>query len=365
MSIEIAERLKPFSHLLGTSTILPGIGYQVQIFPCLIRVYHLKESIPVLLTEVELELTGPVQQFTVCNDLEKGRVSVWGKTANGWMRYHLISAQQTEGVRLVADRVPSGGLKLRQRGKDRVLQKQEGHDLIGESMIFTPYQLPPCDRLSLGHHKAQEGELMRRRLCLAEILPFWHRLGQLVPAEQIQNCQGGTLALLDRCRQCLQHNKPEETEQAWVHLILAGFSSLFVPRLEDTDYQGLTHPLSSCTLSPLVLLSEGACLIRQLFVQQEQEQVRILPHLLPSLPSGRLIQVPLAAGGWISLEWTKKVIRRLVIYAAQDQTLLLQFRSNVRSYRLYQHTKDKGTRQACASFLSLKKNCYYFFDNFN
>lgn len=365
MSIEIAERLKPFSHVPGTSTILPGLGYQVQIFPCLIRVYHLKESTPVLLEEVEMGLTGPVEQFTVCNDLEKGRVSIGGKTADGWIRYHLVSAQQTKGVRLVADRVPVGGLKLRQKGIERVLQIHDDHDLIEESAAFTPYQLPLCDRLSLGNHKAQEGELIRRRLCLAEIFPLWHRLGQLVPVEQMQNCQGGTWALLDKCRQCVQHNKPEETEQAWIHLILAGFSSLFVPRLEDAEYQGLTQPLNACTLSPLALLSEGARLIRQLFVQQEQEKVMILPHLLPSLPYGRLLQVPLEGGGWISLEWTKKVIRRLIIYAAQDQDLLLQFRSNVRSYRLYQHTKDKGTRQECSSLLSLKKNCHYLFDNFN
>lgn len=77
MHIEIAERLKPFSHFPGTSLILPGSAYQVQIFPCLIRIFHLRETFPVLITELTLNLQGPLQQFTVCNDLEKGRISVW------------------------------------------------------------------------------------------------------------------------------------------------------------------------------------------------------------------------------------------------------------------------------------------------
>jgi hypothetical protein len=366
MHISIAERLRPFSHLPGTSTILPGCGYQVQIFPCLIRLYHLKRALPLLVDELSLELKGPIEQFTICNDLEKGRVTVSGKAAEGWMRYHLISSQKGEGIRLVVDRAPASGFPiLREQGRD-VLRDKEWLHLLGDASSFEPYQVPSCDRLSLGNHKAQDWELIKRRLNLAEILPLWHRLGQLVPQMSASGSTDGTLALLEACRQSFSGEKPELAQHHWFNLIRGGFTSLLAPQLEDSDYQGLIPalPLTSLEVSPLVLLTEGASLIRRLFFHQQQNQLIILPYLLPSLPCGRLLNVALAGGGWISLEWTKKTIRRLILYSEQDQEVSFKFRSHVRSYRLRQHLKNQGERKDCSSSLSLKKNCHYFFDNF-
>lgn len=366
MHISIAERLRPFSHLPGTSTILPGCGYQVQIFPCLIRLYHLKRALPLLVDELSLELKGPIEQFTICNDLEKGRVTVSGKTAEGWMRYHLISSQKDEGIRLLVDRAPASGFPiLREQGR-QVLRDKEWLHLLGEVSAFEPYRVPPCDRLSLGNHKAQDWELIKRRLDLAEILPLWHRLGQLVPQMSASGSTDGTLALLESCRKSFTEEKPELAQDHWLNVIRGGFTSLLTPQLEDSDYQGLISalPLTSLEVSPLVLLTAGSSLIRRLFFQQQQNQLAILPYLLPSLPSGRLLNVALEGGGWISLEWTKKTIRHLILYSEQEQEIYLKFRSHVRTYRLRQRLQDKGERKDCSSSLLLQKNCHYFFDNF-
>jgi hypothetical protein len=366
MQISIAERLKPFCHLPGTSTILPGWGYQIQVFPCFIRIYQLKKAVPVLVAELNLELRGPIQQFTICNDLEKGRVTVSGKTADGWMRYHLMSFRKQEGIRLLLERTPLDGLSITQEKKRHLVREKEWLDVIGENASDELYQLPSCERLSLGNHKAQDWELIKRRLSLAEILPVWHRLGQLVPQVKTQGSLEGTLSLLEACRRSFTEDGPGNAQQHWLNVIQGGFSSLCVPRLEDNDYQGLILPKSlvSLDISPLVLLSEGAHLIRQLFVQQEKDTIAILPYLLPSLHCGRLLDVPLEGGGSLSFEWTKKTIRRLILYVEQDQELLLKFRSSIRSYRFRQHAGEKGERKNCQSSLFLKKNCHYFFDNF-
>lgn len=367
MRISIAERLRPFSHVPGTSTVLPGRGYQVQIFPCLIRLYHLDKGLPFLLTELSLNLKGPIEQFTVCNDLEKGRLTVSGKSAEGWMRYHLTSAQRDEGVRLLVDRAPLNGFLLEEGGEKHLLRDKEWIDLLAFGTPFEPFQIPPCDRLSLGSHKAQDWELIKRRFHLTEILPLVHRLGQLIPVEnKSMPLREGTLSLLEDCRQSFIHERPEKGQERWRHFLLGCFNSMLVPQLEDDDYQGLVSakPLSTLDMSPLILLSEGARLIRELFVQQKDGVLWILPYLLPSLPCGRLLDVPLEGGGWLSLEWTKKAIRRVILYAGSDQELMLKFRSDVRHYRLWQHTKDKGERKSCSSMLILQKNCHYFFDNF-
>ncbi len=366
MRISIAERLRPFSHVPGISTILPGRGYQIQIFPCLIRLYHVNKGLPFLLTELSLNFKGPVEQFTVCNDLEKGRLTVSGKTAEGWMRYHLISAQRHEGVRLFVDRAPLNGFLVEEEGRRHVLCDKEWIDLLEASFPFEPFQIPLCDRLSLGSHKAQDWELIKRRFNLTEILPLVHRLGQLVPATSKVPFPEGTLNLLEDCRQSFTQDRPERGQEKWRHFLLGCFNNLLVPQLKDNHYQGLVsvQSLDLLDISPLLLLSEAARLIRELFVQHKENTLWILPYLLPSLPFGRLLDVPLEGGGWISLEWTKKTIRRLVLYAGHDQEMVLRFRHDVRQYRLRQHMRDKGERKSSSSLLILQKNCHYFFDNF-
>lgn len=366
MRISIAERLRPFCHEPGTSTILPGWGCQVQIFPCLIRFYNLHQGPPMLLTELSLGLKGPIQQFTICNDLEKGRMTVSGMTAEGWMRYHLISDRHQKGVRLLIERAPKNGFSISEEGKSHMLRDKEWLDLLEQKNPFEPYQVLVCDRLSLGNHKAQDWELMKRRFSLAEIFPLVHRLGQLVPSAAAPRSREGTLSLLEDCRQSLREERAEKGEERWNHFLLGCFNNLLVPQLEDIYYQGIitSQPLTASHISPLAILSEGSRLIRELFVRQEENTLFILPSLLPCLPSGRLVDVPLDGGGWISLEWTKKSIRRLILCAGSDQEMFLKFRSHARSYRFRQHVKDKGERKNNPSILVLEKNCHYFIDNF-
>ncbi len=367
MQISIAERLRPFCHVPGTSTLLPGQGYQIQIFPCLIRIYDLQKKIPTLLAQLELKFKGPVQQFTICNDLEKGSIVVSGKTLEGWMRYHLISAFQREGgIRLFVERSPAKGVAIYQEGRCYLLHAKEWLDFLGKGALFEPFKIPVCERLSLGNHKAQDWELIKRRFNLLEIFPLVHRLGQLIPSLPLENCEEGTLSLLRDCQQSFLSEKPEEGEKKWYYFLLGCLHSMLVPQLEDQDYQGLIEDATcaSPNLSPLIILSEATRSIRKLFIQEAEEGLHILPYLLPSLASGRLLNVPLKKGGMISIEWTKKNIRRLILYITEDQELKINFRSGVRSYRLRRSQQERGERKDCRSSLFFEKECHYLLDNF-
>lgn len=369
MQISIHERFRPFCHLPGTSTILPGAGYQLQIFPCLIRFYESDKALPILVSELSLELKGPVEQFTVCNDLEKGRVTVFGITIDGLIRYHLYSSQDLKTVRFYLEKGPQGKLYFSHDGERVLIHNKEYKDLFVKSSTFIPYQIPQCDRLSLGVHKAQDWELIKRRMSLPEIFPFLHRLGQLVPEYQYP-CNGhfeGTLYLLEECRKSFLEENPDKAQTIWKNFIRGTFHGILTPQLEDNDYQGLVSsaPLNSLETSPLVLLKEGSKLIRQLFIQQDNDQISILPFLLPSLPFGRLLNVSLPGRGLLSIEWSKKTIRRLSFFSENDQQVIFKFRSHVRSFRIRQNKAEKGEKRACSSAVSLMKNCHYFFDNFN
>lgn len=362
----IRERFRPYSHVPGTSTPLAGSGYEVQVFPCLIRIYSLQTATPRLAGEIALGLQGPIDPFTLTNDLEKGRVTVTGCSREGWFCYHLIGDRGGKNLSFVIERAPVVGIQMAYNNHSFTLRKGERFELFGKDVSFDPYLPPHGERLCLGNHKKQEWEGMQRRLNLAELFPFWHRLGQIVPAFPLPVKKEGNLALLEACRKTLLDRNPVETEECFRQLMRVGFRSLWMPCLEDPFYQGIlpNQPLQALTVSPLFLLTEGAHLIRQLFLFEEEGKIEVLPHLLPSLHCGRFTDIVLESGGIISLEWTKKTIRRLILHSSEEREVQLSFRSSVRSYRLRQSLREKGERKKNDSSVLLQKNCYYAFDNF-
>jgi hypothetical protein len=366
MQIKIAERLKPYTHLPGTSCLLPGSSYQIQVFPALIRFFDLSAS-PQLLDEIAFDFQGPLKDFTAQNDLEKGEVRVWGECPSGFVRYSLNSCAKGGGVRLTFDKTPPGGIRVSSQTINLIAQAKESISLfdlepIEESSLYRP---PSIDRLSLGNHKAQDCELIRRRLDLAEIFPIWHRLGQLVVAPAYHDEAEGTLALIQACQNGLSQGKPEHLAQLWVNLYLAGFHGMMAPRLWDDQYQGIIPnqgPMES-SLSPLILLTQAACLIRQHFIQKTEAGIKILPMLPPEFHSGRLLGVQLE-DAVVSLEWTKKIIRRLEAEINRDAEMIFHFR-HVKRCRLRKSKGGKGVWIESGKPVLLEKNHHYFFDNFS
>lgn len=364
MRICISERLRPFSHTPGISTILPGSEYLVQIFPCLIRIFQLCQSTPLFVTELSLHLKGPIQQFTVWNDLEKGRLTVSGKTTEGWICYDLIGSEQGKEIFIKVDRAPTSGFPFSQNGIHHCLSQKETITLVESNQKSALFSVPSCDRLSLGIHKKQDWDLIKRRFDLKEIFPLIHRLGQLIPIQPLPHKHQGTVELLNQCAMSFMNGKPELSEDYWKNFISASFYDLLVPRLEDRDYQGIISqiPLECKDTSPLFLLIEAAQLIRKIFIQQDKNSLFILPFLFPSFHCGRLLNISLE-GGKLDMEWTKKTIRRLIFTSEYDQEWIFNFR-HVKNYRLRKSSEEKGIRKNDKDTLFLEKNCHYLFDNF-
>jgi hypothetical protein len=271
-----------------------------------------------------------------------------------------MSDEEDRSGEAAAGRIPDEMMKVAEK---------EWLDLLDDGVPFEPYQIPPRDRLSLGSHKKQDFEMIKRRLDLVEIFPLLHRLGQLIPRQTWEgsNMKGGAAALLEDCRQCARGNKPEKGAVVWKRFFLAAFQGMLVPQEQDTHFQGLipvtADPIPS--FFPLSILSESALLIREIFFRQNGEQLSILPFLFPEFHAGRLLDIPLAGGGSLSLEWTKKTIRRLILDAGRDEELFFHFPRDVHSYRLRQgKTSGKGERRNCGTGVLVQKNIRYYFDNF-
>jgi len=317
--INIAGRLRPFSHEPGAKCLIPGTPYIVEAFPARVRIWEFDGRI---LQEIELPAKGPLKQFTLMQDLERGCVSVFSEQ----YRIHIL---------------PNLKILFSKNSHLPSLENQE--------------------RLSFGSHKKMDSEALRRRRDLSALFSIWFRLGSLLKLPPRSKDNRGVFRLLEDCR-TIQH--PELIMNAFEKLFLVGFESLFIPRSSDTQFQGIIDPKEPSSVdSALYLLTEGAALIRSLFFSAFEDSISILPRLPPQLFAGRMTDV-VSLHGSFDFEWTKKTIRRLQCKAQRDGVITINFQPQMVSCRLRLHPKDKGQIFQCGDSLAIKSGSIYLLDRF-
>lgn len=303
MKIDIAQRLHPFSHVPGVRLILPKTILELQAFPTRLRIGK---------QEVLFHVKGPVKGFTVEQDLEKGEVCIYSH------QYRYLIRRVEGGVEIFESKTK-------------------------KTQIFPFNHLPvnlPEERLSLGMHKAQDWDMVKRRGDLKEILPAWLALGNMTPVIDEER-RGGTLTLLNA--------------DNLLNLFNAGFYDILCPRINDDQYQGLC-PETNESISPFPLLTEGAKLIRSLFFKEEGDTLYFLPNLPSDFHSGRF-KSPL-----VDMEWSKKQIRRLILRHTGTKTLI--FQKFIKRFRLRHSPKEKGQIIVAPATLTLEPGRPLFLDRF-
>lgn len=375
MRITIAERLKPYSHTPGFFFLLPGSTLRFQIFPTLIRVHDLSGHEPTFLTEIQIKIQGPVQDFTVMQDLEKGNLLVWGHTADGYMRYKIMAAQGSQELQqpcffITIEKEPATQLTFYPSQGFHMIPYQD--EAIKKSTFFISqvdklhtiviYKAQAIERLSFGNHKAQDWDMMRRRAQMAEIFPLWLKLGQALPRCRYI-ASGGITALLDQCRTLIAQCDRVALLPAFGNLFLAAFEGGLSPRLHDDQHQGFPLPSTKEKASPLRFLTEGAAFIRQLFIQSAEDSIDVLPALPPELHCGRFLNIQ-CPKGILEMEWSKKVIRRMIFTATADATLSFFFQKELKQFRMRQKESDRGTVMPCGSAIAVRRGQQVLLDRF-
>lgn len=319
----IAERLRPFSHQPGAQCTMPGTCMIVEAYPALVRVRSEKGA---LLKEIALEIQGPLKQFTLVQDLERGCVTLFSEL------YHFHILPNLE------------------------ISYQKNPPL-------SPFNVQ--ERLSLGSHKKQEWEFIRKRADFREIFPIWLRLGAALKLPPRTGDDRGNFSLLKAAQESLFSHRPETILPHFTKLFLAGFRQMLVPRSFDEDFQGIlktNEPLSAD--SPLYLLTEGSELIRSLFLLSAENEISILPNLPPEFFAGRMLHMQCPPYGVLHFEWSKKAVRQLHFQAEKEGELVFHFPPSLRTFRLRTHQRDKGKIFACGDSLEIKSGSLYLLDQF-
>lgn len=311
--IAIRVRLCPFSHTPGLRCLIPSTTHVIQCFPALIRVAG---------QELPLEVDGAVEQFTVVQDLERRCVTLFSRS------YHVHILPTLE---VVSTKHPQ----------------------------TLPVEQP---RYCFGTHRKQQWERIRAQCDLTVLFPIWMRLGGLLQLPQVEIDDRGVFGLLGECTSALANHRPEHIFPAFRKLFLAGFHELMLPRSEDTDYQGilpLNTPVS--TTPPLYLLTEGAALIRSLFLEQMNEELVLLPNLPPELFAGRIVGERWQLGTFDCI-WSKKRLLGVILHAEREGELSLRL---PHIYTRYRVTASKQRRWIpCGTRLAIEKGERYLLDCF-
>ncbi len=218
------------------------------------------------------------------------------------------------------------------------------------------------ERLSLGNHKAQDWSLVKRRADMAEIFPVWLRLGQQVL--QNESLTEEENSLLKECESAIKNKDVNNLLASFHTLFFTAFYSLMTPRLIDDQHQGITLPATNQKHSPLILLFSGANLIRSCFASFEFSKLSILPALPVEFHAGRFLHFRCDNLGLLDLEWSKKTIRRMILFAESDGLIDVKFQKEIKCFRFKEESSLKPEIIYAGSPIKIEKGKTYFFDCF-
>jgi hypothetical protein len=329
MKIAISDRLRSFSHKAGHQVMVPGTLVSLQVFPTEL-IWTSPEGVH---SSLVLDLKGPMDPFTVEQDLEAKLVRIYGQSQNGYFRM-CIKVEKTGVVALYFEKTPKDGICTQYRQEPKRFFSGDFFSLC----VVEKMGVSAREKLFLGIDKQKEWEKMRDRKDLREILPLWHALGSMIPSEK------NTDRFFPVLQEAIKKKERQKVYDLLLLTYLAHFSAGLFPRKEDTEKQGIP-PLVDCAND---LLSQGSRSIRSLFFQENEEGLHFLPCLPSQFVCGKMVHMQTKSGLVIDMEWTKHRLRKMKIVVDEDQEVRLHFPAEVKSFRIRRSYKDRGNI-VCAS----------------
>lgn len=356
MKITIDSRFSPFSHRAGTHALIPKTQIVVEVYPSRVRFYCCR-SVDVY--EMDIQIGGYLDGFTIIQDLEGQVVRVFGTSVNGYMSYEL----QLFGGYIAIDLIRSGNpLNIIFEGKTHTLLPKKPLQLF-PVREYINCSLP---RLAFGIHKSQNIDHIALRKDLRETLPFLYRIGKLSPKHSNPIQTGTTGELLEKIQDRIHAGDKIGTTLALHEFFVIGIRDLFVPQLFDYRLQGLfTPPETSKLHYDTSLLSKVSELIESLFLQQQESSILFLPLLLPILHAGRFLTVRSPDNNYtLDMEWRSHKLRKVIFYSHDSRKYHFLLPKPLRTFRMRSSKADRGTVCCTGDLISVKKDTSYFFDRF-
>ncbi len=355
--LNIEQKLILFSHVLGKKCILPKSCYCVQAYVSRLVIKNCENENSNEEIDISLDIKGPVKNFTISQNLEKSFVEISGISSEGYFRYKIMVDDNKINLTLFS--IPKKSINISINGKNEKAYKKLDVltfpiKIFKENVFF--------EKLFLGMNKNLNMEKISYREDLKEILPIWFKLSQEVP--EVGKKIIGTANLLKDCKEAVENKK--DIKMPFIKAYKACFYDIFVPRLIDDQYQGIYDkeekiPSDS---SSLVILTYAKHIIRSMFFEKTDNTLKILPFLFKEFHSGRFLNIDCEDIGSLDIEWSKKLIRRMVLRAKKDTSIKLLLQPSVKNFRVRKNNGDRGKLFLKNEEIFIKENNVYYFDRF-
>jgi hypothetical protein len=345
MFIKLNKVLKPFSHLPGEKMLLPSTNCIVKAFPTALFIDEKK---------LVFDLKGPVQGFTVFDDLEKNRIIVQGRSENNYYRFYVFYKDGKVNIFV-------------KKLKDSIICNLDNETITIKAKDTIAISLDvKCfssdikeEKLFLGINKKQDWQAIQKREDLKEFLPFWFFLGQKIKTN-IDDYSGVASSLVE-AEDLINKKDKVNVEKVFEKIFYAGFEGILVPKLKDDNYLGLGF--NEDYGDPNILLNKGYELIRLCFFKEDEDKLSILPNLLVSCHSGMLFNIN-TSFGFLDLIWAKKQIKKIRLFAKKNASFSFDLDKSIKSFRIRKSIKEKGSFISKSDEIVISANKTYFFDRF-
>ena len=354
MKIKIPKKLSPFTSKIGKSFIIPRSSLILRAFVTKFEIWEKEKK----LLDLSLDIQGSFD-FSIFHDLEKRKILIFLKSKNDFFAFHFFV--EKKGLFFFIDRSKVGAVQVTLNEKEKLeLKKKEKFLLPVEVRML---QVDCKEKLSLKVLKKQDYELIDRRQDLKEIFPIWYSLGQMVPKEK--DHYEGTCAYFKKIEEKIKEKDKLQLQRLFLNLYKIAFLPYFAPTLVDRNFQGILDIKEKeiKTKSANVLLTKGYELVRSLFFREEKGLFFILPCLLPMFYTGILKDLKTEIG-LVDLEWSKKLLKKMVIYPEKDCILAFELQNSIKSFRVRSGKKDKAHFYRAKEKVPLKSGQIYFLDRF-
>ncbi len=353
MRIKIDQKYSPFTHVPGSFLMIPKSMYRMQVFPTKLCIEHVDTK---KVTELDVLITGPIKNFTVICDLEKGCVRISGTSIEGYFYYTIFAAE--ESIDLHVKRSPKAGMTFRIGSKQHHLSLKETHYIIKENSISL---IETKERISFGNFKQQDFDKIKSRQDISEIIPllmFYERyLPQKIKPLDI------SIPLMDELERFIAAKDRMKLEQAILNIFNAHFDGILTTVFLDKNHLGLTAVVDSNGNNSLVLLKKLIDLLKTLFVHIDDKDIYILPSLPVSLHAGRYTDIN-AGDISLGIEWSKKLIKKMEVSSKIAGKYRLHLQRDIKSYRIRKNTKERGTKMRVSNSFMIPDEGILYLDRF-
>ncbi|NGX34494.1 MAG: hypothetical protein K1060chlam1_00847 [Candidatus Anoxychlamydiales bacterium] len=352
MQIRIKQKFNIISHKIGTKFLIVNSSYFVQIFPGQL---HFKDLNSNKSFKVFLDFIGPIKKFTIFQNLQNGNLKVSFHSEEGFLSYKIFNENNTCSIQF--ERLPLDEISVKIDKAKKIKEKE-----ILNLPIKISYTKKPEEFLFLGIHKKQDLALIHKRENLTEFLPFLFLYSQFFKDIQTKKCLRDNCLVRDLAEK-IQNKKRSEIEDQFIKVYKAHFFDCFIPRVNDEDFQNIIPIVVEKEAYPLHILRKLFYIIKSILINQKLDEISFLPSLPITFHSGKALNITLPIGSF-DIEWSKKLIKKLIFRPKKDVKLKFCFQSKINDYRLRRFLKEKGKFFKNKDFLSFEKNKTYYFDKF-